>query len=125
MLKDDQEVQEGRSLRTLSDRLGQQFVVENRPGATGTLATGVVVKAAPDGYTLPAGNASDIIARVAAPSHMLGALLMAAARCLSALRMPRCWTSSREWRRSRQRCENSRQGPRRSVRSHPPPARSR
>jgi len=35
-----------------SDRLGQQFVVENRPGATGMLATGVIVKAAPDGYTL-------------------------------------------------------------------------
>ena len=38
--------------QALSDRLGQQFVVENRPGATGMLATGVIVKAAPDGYTL-------------------------------------------------------------------------
>ena len=38
--------------QALSDRLGQQFVVENRPGAAGTLATGVVVKAASDGYTL-------------------------------------------------------------------------
>jgi tripartite-type tricarboxylate transporter receptor subunit TctC len=36
----------------LSDRLGQQFVVENRPGATGNLATEEVVRAAADGYTL-------------------------------------------------------------------------
>jgi tripartite-type tricarboxylate transporter receptor subunit TctC len=40
------------SAQALSDRLGQQFVVENRPGATGTLAAGVVAKAAGDGYTL-------------------------------------------------------------------------
>jgi hypothetical protein len=49
---------------------------------------------------------------------------MAAVRCPSALRMLRSWTSSREWRRSRQRRENPRQGWRRSVRSHRPPARS-
>ncbi len=36
----------------LSDHLGRPFVVENRPGASGTLATGTVARSAPDGYTL-------------------------------------------------------------------------
>ncbi len=36
----------------LSDRLGQPFIIENRPGAAGNVATDQVVRAAPDGYTL-------------------------------------------------------------------------
>ncbi|MFZ0093905.1 MAG: tripartite tricarboxylate transporter substrate-binding protein, partial [Pseudolabrys sp.] len=45
----------------LGRRLGQQFIVENRPGAGNNLATDAVTKAAPDGYTLILVNPANTI----------------------------------------------------------------
>jgi tripartite-type tricarboxylate transporter receptor subunit TctC len=45
----------------LSERLGQNFIVENRPGAGTNLATEAVVRAAPDGYTLLAVSPANAI----------------------------------------------------------------
>jgi tripartite-type tricarboxylate transporter receptor subunit TctC len=41
-----------RMAQYLSDKLGQQFVIENKPGATGNIATEFVINAPPDGYTI-------------------------------------------------------------------------
>ena len=45
----------------LSERLGQQFVIENKPGAGNNIATELVINAEPDGYTLLLVNPANYI----------------------------------------------------------------
>jgi tripartite-type tricarboxylate transporter receptor subunit TctC len=45
----------------LSEKIGQSFVVENRPGASGAIGTTAVARAAPDGYTLFFGASTQIV----------------------------------------------------------------
>jgi tripartite-type tricarboxylate transporter receptor subunit TctC len=47
--------------QALSEHLGQQFVVENRPGSGGNIATGVAIGSTPDGYTLLFSGANNAI----------------------------------------------------------------
>ena len=47
--------------QSLSERLGQPFIIENRSGAGGTVGTEVVVRASPDGYTLLQVNTPNAI----------------------------------------------------------------
>jgi tripartite-type tricarboxylate transporter receptor subunit TctC len=47
--------------RHLSARIGQQIVIDNRPGASGILGSEVVSRAAPDGYTLLISNVSLLV----------------------------------------------------------------
>jgi len=46
--------------KSLSDSFGQQVVVDNRGGAGGSIGTGTVARAAPDGYTLVLASTSEI-----------------------------------------------------------------
>src|SRR5262245_48021657 len=55
----------------LTERLGQTFVIENRPGASGNIATELVARSAPDGYTLMTVSPTNVVNATLYAQHKL------------------------------------------------------
>ena len=51
----------------LTERLGQQVIVDNRPGATGSIGVDITAKAIPDGYTMCLISASHSVSAATSP----------------------------------------------------------
>jgi tripartite-type tricarboxylate transporter receptor subunit TctC len=79
----------------LSERLGQQFVIENKPGAGNNIGTETVVKADPDGYTVLLVNPANFINATLYTSLNFN-FIHDIAPVASFLRVPNVMTVSRE-----------------------------
>jgi tripartite-type tricarboxylate transporter receptor subunit TctC len=71
----------------LSERLGQQFIVENRPGAASNIATEAVLKGPSDGYTLLMVNVSNAM-NAALYANLKFGLVKDAAPIIGLIRVP-------------------------------------
>ncbi len=79
----------------LSERLGQQFVIENKPGAGNNIGTETVVKADPDGYTVLLVNPANFI-NATLYTNLNFNFIHDIAPVASFLRVPNVMTVSRE-----------------------------
>ena len=88
----------------LSAELGQPIVVENRPGAGGTLGTGLVVKADPDGYSVLAHSSALAIAPAIFPNltfdatrDLKGVLMLGSSATVMIVSPSRPWKTVQEF----------------------------
>ena len=78
--------------QTLSERLHNQFFVENRPGAGSNLAADVVAHAAPDGYTLLAMTVTNAVNQTLYKEKIPASFSRATfCRLPAPLHRPMCW----------------------------------